>query len=228
MNARLLISRLTTAKHGGQILSGMTTYLRRSHHSISHGIVFALVALTAPTASAHMAVEGAGEIGNGALHPVMTPTHVLILLGLGLLLGQQAPLDLGKRLRVFAPASSVALLFTVSGTIKEVYPPLLISLALCIAILVALGKKLPPFIPETICALAASGVGLDSGVETGSLSSILKTLIGTWLAVNALVFYIAICASNGAERPWAIAGIRVIGSWITAISLMILAVELRK
>lgn len=206
----------------------MTTYLQRSDRSVSYGIVTALAAITIPTASAHMAVEGAGELGNGALHPLMTPTHVLILLGLGLLLGQQVPLDLGKRLRVFAPVSAVALLFTISGTIGEIYPPALTGLALSVAILVALAKKLPRFVPETLCVLAAVGIGFDSGVETGNLPNILKTLTGTWLAVNALVFYIAICASNGAEKQWAKAGIRVLGSWITAISFMVLALELRK
>ena len=175
-----------------------------------------------------MAVEGAGELGNGALHPLMTPVHLLILVGLALLLGQQVPLDLGKRLRVFAPVSALALLFTVSGTVKEIHPPGLIGLALCIAILVALGKKLPRFTPEVICVLAAVGIGFDSAVDTGGLGNILKTLTGTWLAVNALVFYIAICASNGADKQWARAGIRVLGSWIIAISLMVLAFALRK
>lgn len=206
----------------------MTTYLRRPHHAVSYGLVTALVAVTVPTASAHMAVEGAGEIGNGALHPLMTPAHVLILLSLGLLLGQQVPLDLGKRLRVFAPVSAVALLITLTGVMKEMNQAVLISMALCVAILVALEKKLPRFVPELLCALAAIVVGLDSGLETGSLGAILKTLAGTWLAVNALVFYIAICASNGANKQWAQIAIRVLGSWIIAISFMVLAFALKK
>ncbi|GAA5125065.1 hypothetical protein GCM10023212_26010 [Luteolibacter yonseiensis] len=179
-------------------------------------------------ASAHMAVEGAGEIGNGALHPVMTPAHVLLLLGLGLLLGQQTPLDLGKRLRVFAPASAAALLFTFTGTIREINQPVLIALSLCVAILVALEKRLPRFVPEFLCTLTAIGIGIDSAVETGDTGTILKTLIGTWLAMNAIVFYIAICASNGADKQWAKVGVRILGSWIIAISLMVLAFSLRK
>jgi len=175
-----------------------------------------------------MAVEGAGQLGNGALHPLMTPTHVMILLALGLLLGQQVPLDLGKRIRVFAPLSAAALLFTASGMIKEIHPPVLTGFALCVAILVAFAKKLPRFIPEALCALAAIGIGFDSAVETGTLGEVLKTLTGTWLTVNALVLYIAICASNGADKQWARAGIRVLGSWIVAIAFMVLALELRK
>jgi hydrogenase/urease accessory protein HupE len=219
---------LTITNHDGQIFLGMTNHLRRSNRFVSYGIVTALTACTIPAASAHMAVEGAGELGNGALHPLITPAHVLILIALGLLLGQQVPLDLGKRLRIFAPISALALFFTTSGTVKEIYPPLLFGLALCIAILVALGRKLPRFFPEAICTLAAVGVGLDSTVETGNLGAILKTLTGTWLAVNGLVFYLAICASNGTDKQWAKVGIRVLGSWIVAISSMVMALALRK
>lgn len=206
----------------------MTTYLRRPYPSVSYGIAALLVVGTVPNASAHMTVEGAGDIANGALHPLMTPAHVLILLALGLLLGQQLPLDLDKRLRVFAPVSAAALLLTMTGGFKELFPPLLIGLALCIAILVAWERKLPRFVPEILCALAATGIGFDSAMETGTTGNILKTLMGTWLVMNAVIFYIAVCASNGAGRQWAKIGIRVLGSWIIAISFMVLAFALKK
>lgn len=220
--------RLTMAVRAGQITSGMTRYLRRSHRLIPFVTLAALQVLSAPVASAHMTVEGAGEITNGALHPLMTPAHVLVLLALGLLLGQQLPLDLDKRLRVFAPVSAVALLLTMAGGFKELHPPLLIGLALCVAILVAWERKLPRFVPEILCALAAAGISFDSAVETGTTGNILKTLMGTWLVMNAVVFYVAVCASNGAGKQWAKIGIRILGSWIIAISFMVLAFVFKK
>ena len=66
------------------------------------------------------------------------------------------------------------------------------------------------------------------GWTRGSTFGVLKTLAGTWLSLNAAVFYIAVCASNGAEKKWAKAAIRVLGSWIIAIALMVLAFSLRK
>lgn len=181
-----------------------------------------------PTAHAHMAGEGAGQIVNGALHPLMTPSHVLILLGLGLLLGTQVPLDLKTPLRVFAPVTAIALALTASGRVTGVYQPLLIGIAMGIAILVGLAWKLPLVGRMVLCAVAALGVGLDSGVESGTAFQIAKTLVGTWLCVNVAVVYIAICASNGADKKWAMTAIRIIGSWIVAISLMVLAFSLRK
>ncbi len=180
-------------------------------------------------AHAHTTVEGAGALGNGALHPLMTPAHVLILLGLGLLLGQQVPLGLGRAVRVFAPASAAALLLTATGRVPAVYPPLMIGIALGLSILVALETRLNGRVAAALCATAAVGIGLDSAVDPGTAAAAgFKMLIGTWFTMNALVFYTAVCASNGADKKWARAGIRVIGSWILAISLMALAFSLRK
>lgn len=190
--------------------------------------VAGLFLILTSTAHAHIAVEGAGEIANGALHPLITPAHVLILLGLGLLLGQQAPLDLKTPIRVFAPASAIALALAATGRIAGTYQPVLIGIALCIGILVGLERRLPRVASGALCAAAALGIGLDSAVETGSTAAVAKTLLGTWFSVNALVVYIAICASNGAGKKWASTAIRIAGSWIVAISLLVLAFSLRK
>lgn len=180
------------------------------------------------TAHAHMAVEGAGQIVNGVLHPLMTTSHVLILLGLGLLLGMQVPLDLKTPLRVFAPVSAITLILTTDDRVAGVYQPVLIGIALCIAILVGLAWNLPQVVRAALCAVAAIGVGLDSVVESGTAFEVAKTLIGTWLCANVALIYIAICASHGADKKWARTGIRVAGSWIVAISLLVLAFFLRK
>lgn len=175
-----------------------------------------------------MTVEGAGELGNGALHPWMTPSHVLVFLALALLLGQREPLDLKIPVRVFTPVSAIALGLTATGRIGGVYQPVLIGLAMCLGILIGLAAKLPRVVLVLLCAAAAMGIGLDSGVENVPGFAMAKILLGTWLSLNAAVLYIAICASNGAGKPWAKTGIRIIGSWIIAISLMVLAFSLRK
>jgi hypothetical protein len=180
------------------------------------------------TAHAHLTVEGVGDLGNGALHPLMTPAHVLVFLSLALFIGQRVPLDLKTPLWVFAPVSAAALLFTLTGRVGGVYQPLLVGIALVTAILVALDVRVPRIGCWLLCAAAAGGIGLDSGVDTGSTSAVLKTLGGTWLSLNAAVFYLAVCASNGSDKKWAKAGIRVLGSWIIAIALMVLAFSLRK
>ena len=190
------------------------------------GLGFFLVSIS--PAHAHLTVEGVGEVANGALHPLMTPAHALVILSLGLLFGQQVPLKLKLPIRIFAPVSAAALLFTLSGRVTEVDQPVLIGIALVAAILVALEIKMPSWVGVILCAAAAMAIGLDSAVDTGSTVAVLKTLAGTWLSMNAAVFYLAVCASNAEDRKWARVGIRVLGSWIIAIALMVLAFSLRK
>lgn len=179
-------------------------------------------------AHAHMIIEGAGEILSGAVHPLMTPSHLIILLGLCLLLGQRLPLDVKTPLWVLAPASAVGLLVTLSGYITVVPVPLLAGIALALGAIVAWGKPTPAWLCRLICAVAGVAIGLDSGVDSGTAWAIFKTLAGTWLSLNLVVAYLTVCVSHGGEKPWARTGIRVLGSWIFAISLLLLAFALRK
>ena len=200
----------------------------RHPHRVGPLLILLVSLVLQSNAHAHLTVEGAGEVGSGALHPLMTPVHVLILLGLGLMLGQRVPLDLKTPLQVLAPASAIALLATTTGKIGGVYPPILIGIAMGIAILVALELKIRAVVCRLICGVAAIGIGLDSGLETGTAVVVLKTLAGTWISMNIVTYYTAICASHAVGKPWAKTGIRVIGSWIIAISLLVLAFSLRK
>ncbi len=185
--------------------------------------------LTASSAAqAHMLVDGAGDLGNGALHPLMSPAHLLVLVGLALHLAQQVPFGLKAALRTFAPVSAVALALTMNGRFGAIYQPVLVALALMLGILVALELRLPQWASVVVCGLAAACIGLDSGVEDQATVATVKMLLGTWLVINALVAYLAMVASNAADRTWARTAIRIIGSWIIAISLMVLAFALRK
>lgn len=179
------------------------------------------------TAEAHLAVKGLGEIGNGALHPLITPAHVLILLGLGLLIGQQVPFTLKRPMLALAASSAIGLALTATGWIPGVPQPLLIALALAIGALVAVGKSPHRHVIHALCILAAVGIGLDSGLEDRPWV-VAKVLTGTWLSINVVTGYVALCASNGADKAWAKTGIRVLGSWIFAISLLVLAFALKK
>jgi urease accessory protein len=185
-----------------------------------------LLALPA-TASAHSAISGVGDFFGGVLHPLTTPTHLLVLLGLGLLAGQRSPLNLKVPLAVFIPVSAIALLLTTTGVAKSIYPPVLIGIALVAGVLVALEKPLPAIATGAIFAFAALALGLDSAVETGSAISIAKTLLGTWLGLILAVADIAYYLSFFTKQKWQQTGIRVAGSWITAASFMILAFALR-
>lgn len=187
-----------------------------------------VLAFSTASASAHIMMEGAGELTNGALHPLMTPAHVLVLLAAGLLCGQNARDKDANPLRVFAPVLAVALLATLASFLTgELWQPLVIGVSLALASLVALEVRLPRAAVVVLTVLSAVVIGLDSGAEADSTFAKVKTLAGTWVTAGALVFYISACASNAAGKPWARTAIRVFGSWIVAIGLMVLAFALK-
>ena len=155
---------------------------------------------------------------------------MLILLGIGVLLGQHLPLDLGKSLRVFAPLTAVSLALTMTNWIAGVPAAVLFCIALCAGILVALEARISFWCRGALLAVAAIALGMDSGVETGATAVVIKTLLGTWIGLVVGLATIAYYASLAAERKrkWISIGLRVAGSWIVAISLLLLAFSLRR
>ena len=198
-----------------------------SNSRIAGALLFLAIAL-ASTAQAHMLVEGAGDLTNGALHPFFTPAHCLILLAFALLLGQQVPFRLSLAMRLFAGGSAIGLGCNLPGQILEIPEAVSVGFALVLSALVACEHKLPAWVLAGLGALAALLIGLDSGLEPTVVASTPKTLLGNWLSMNAVTFYLAICASHGAEKAWARIGIRVLGSWIIAISVLVLAFSLKR
>jgi urease accessory protein len=191
--------------------------------------VLALFVFTFPVeAQAHAPVKGMGDLFNGLLHPLTTPAHLLIVLGLGLWIGQRTPLNLKTPMLVFAPLSAAALLGTMTGAVTTVHPSFLLALALVAGALVALDKPLPTLWAGALFALAALGLGFDSGVDSTTTATVLKTLLGTWISLLLLVVDIAIYISLCTKKPWQKIGVRVVGSWIVAISLLVLAFALKK
>jgi urease accessory protein len=183
-----------------------------------------------PSAQAHMTVKGMNHFSSGLLHPLMTPAHVLVLLGLGLGIGQRVPLRIGLALRAFAPFSVIGLALTTTGWISGVPPAALAGIAFAAGGCVALEKQLPPLAHGALVAAGALAIGMDSGLETGGVAAQFMALLGTWLCLLVVLINIAhyVSLAAGTKKKWLHIGIRVAGSWIVAISLLVLAFAMRK
>ncbi len=187
--------------------------------------VLGLAALLAPTAPAraHTTIEGIGEFYNGLLHPAVVPAHAIVLVGLGLLLGQQGVAHLWRALPVFAAALAVALLASGQAAVPAAASWLLVA-ALACGLLLASAMHLP-IAAGTVLALATAAlVGLDSAPDLVGAERLL-TLAGTWLSASFAVLWFFALADVG-RRPWQQVAVRVAGSWIAAASLMVLALGL--
>lgn len=176
----------------------------------------------------HVAVKGLGSLGNGALHPFVTPPHVLSIIALGLLFGQRIPFRLKKPMAALALGSAAGLLITPSGWPGSVPPALILGCALAIAGWTTLERTAPVAMLAAAGALAGFLIGLDSAPEAADPMRVSQSLIGTWLGINAAVGYLAVCVSHSKGRPWARIAIRVAASWIIAITLLVLAFSLRQ
>lgn len=178
-------------------------------------------------AHAHLTLKGTDELYAGFLHPLYTPAHLLLVLALGLLAGQHPPLNLGIPMFVFMPVVAAALLLTMAGTTLMVHQSVPIALTCCAGVLVALQKPIPPFACRALFGLSALTLGLDSGVEEGSAWVVAKTLFGTWFSLVLFMVWLA-SATHWPHKPEVRIGVRIAGSWLVAISLLMLAFSLRK
>jgi len=189
------------------------------------GILFFL--LCPASAQAHSDLR-MGAFAGGLLHPLEVPSHLLILLGLGLRLGQHPPFHLRKFFSIFAPVAAAALLTTVMEDNISVPQPFLMLIALCIGALISSGLATPPWVNNSFLVIAALAIGLDSGVSGVSAIVVAKVLFATWVCLLVIIGYIAFYVSFLPPRKWLQIGVRILGSWIVAISFLVLAFYLKK
>lgn len=189
------------------------------------GILFLL--LFPASAQAHSDLR-MGAFAGGLLHPLETPSHLLILLALGLRLGQHPPFHLRKFLWIVAPVAAAALLTTTMEDSISIPQPFLMCVALCIGALISSGIVTPPWVNKSLLVIAALSIGLDSGVNGVPAMIVAKALFATWVCLLVVIGYIAFYISLLSPRQWLQIGVRILGSWIVAISFLVLAFYLKK
>ncbi|WP_298608530.1 HupE/UreJ family protein [uncultured Thiothrix sp.] len=164
----------------------------------------------------------------GCLHPLIVPAHLMVILALGLLLGQQTPRTIRTSLTVYVVSLGGALLLT------RVLPRLgqgelsLLVLALSLGVLVILKLKINLALVITLSMSAGILIGLDSRIANLpglSANKIYLQLLGTALSASLLLSLPTLISFYLNKLLDGIA-VRVIGAWVTAGSLMVLALLL--
>ena len=179
-------------------------------------------------AQAHAAVQGVGEFVGGFLHPLLTPPHLLLLVSVGLLFGQEWPPHLRRSMPVFAVSAILGLVAAGVGAVGGVPQSVLIVIGLLAGGLVALAAPLPMWVRAAVGVAAGLALGMDSGVDPGTTGvATAKTLFATWASLFVWVVNLAFYSARLPRYQWLQTGVRVVGSWIVAIALMMLAFALR-
>ncbi len=159
----------------------------------------------------------------GLLHPLLLPAHALALIGLAALAGS-------AKWRLWSIAAfAISLmggLAAVAGGVGETpaNDVLLAAAAICGLATAAL-PHVPAWIAVVSAAVVGVAIGLDSPPEVISLRDAALMLAGVGCGgILAFAFLAAIAAV--AARLWQGVPLRVAGSWVAAIAVLVLALRL--
>lgn len=184
-------------------------------------LVLLCVFLWPDNAYAHLMSTGFGPFYDGLIHLTMSPDDLLGVLALALLAGL-AGASYGRR--VLFCLTSAWLLGGLIGLQldQEVLLPLVNTLSLFIVgLLVALDRKLPLWLITCLSII----LGLFHGYFNGSAMSEAGGGILALLGIATGVFVIVTIAAalvTSLHQTWTRVAVRVAGSWIAAIGLLLL------
>jgi urease accessory protein len=166
-----------------------------------------------------------GGFAGGLLHPLLAPAHLLSLIGLGLLAGRGS-----LRVRIAIVAAFAAGLGGGLGAIafgagETSANNVLLAAAAACGVIAALGLPGRAWFVAPLALIIGSAVGLDSPPETISMHEAVLMLTGTFCGgVAALALLTA--AAAWLAHLWRAIALRVAGSWIAAIAILVLALRL--
>ena len=183
----------------------------------------ALLSTLGSVAEAHSVNKQFGDFYGGMLHPLTALEHLVPILGLGLLAGQQGSSSARWVLLLFPLGLFVGA--TAAGNLES--SPLVewfnrLSF-------VALGALVAGSVRLPLPALAAVAIalGLSHGYEnTADISSTVAMYLFVPGVVVTGIAMIAIFAAVSVSREvaWQKIAVRVVGSWITAIGILLIGI----
>ena len=180
-------------------------------------------------AHAHAAFAGAGDFYAGALHPLTSPEHILLLLVCGLLLGQQ-----GRQRTTFGLAwfPLAALAGAMLAQRFEVGLDLLwwvVGMAMIFGALLALALPLPRPVLWLLVVAAGGLYGLANGAAREGQMAVYPFVAGVVLAAFIVLAYLLAVADGlwQVRVGWVQIALRVLGSWAVAISMLVLTLAAR-
>ena len=157
----------------------------------------------------------------GILHPLQTPSHIILILGLAFLLGQQNQLKSLFTTPFVIIAGFALNHYTSLNWNTEL---ILLILALMCGLLVVLRLKLPVFLAIALLIFSGLILGLDSSpimIPGLGINSILSWWLGAAITLILGIMILTIVAYF-LGRYWHGIILRVAGSWIATSAIFVL------
>jgi len=193
---------------------------------LSVSFILAIFCMVPWPAHAHVAFAGLNDLYNGLLHPVVVPAHLLVIVAAGLFLGKHGS-------RVVPPALLVFSLFTFGGLVATVFSiksggeQSLLPLAAIFGILIAANLRIPMVLCLLVAALTGFLIGLDSTQDVPVGQAKFFSLLGSGLGICFLFLYPLAFADYFGDKNWQKIGVRIVGSWVAASAILVLALALQ-
>jgi urease accessory protein len=185
--------------------------------SLWRGAAIAALALVTTPAFAHDVVPGVGGFTGGLLHPLLVPAHLLALAPLALLLGQQPRGTSAGLLAVFTASLVIGVIAIVSA-VSPVFQG---------EVVLAIARPVTTLLSLPLMVIAGIVIMLDSVPDDMSMQRTFLALVGTMIAAFVLATLVAE-ATRALTRDWQRIGVRIVGSWIAASAILVLALRLAR
>lgn len=192
--------------------------------------IAAILALAPSAVSAHPVFGGAGGFYGGLLHPVLVPAHVMAIVASASLIAQQDPRWTWPT-HWLSPAGFATGLVVGMIAIADAYVPAfsyeaVLALALASGALLAVAIQLPSILAGALALAIGFAIALDSPPDAMTLREAIVVQLGTFCGATIL-FAAAIEIAARLRRNWQQIGLRIIGSWIAASAVLVLALQFR-
>jgi urease accessory protein len=165
-----------------------------------------------------------GPFAGGLLHPLLAPAHVLALIGLALLAGRAVVVAASAIIAAFALGLAGGLCAIAWGVGETPANDVLLAAAAFCGVIAAIGFAAPAWVGAPLSIACGAATGLDSPPEAIVVRDAVLTLIGTACGGVAGLALAAAGACALARLRQGIA-LRVAGSWIAAIAILVLALR---
>lgn len=175
--------------------------------------------LCARPAAAHLVTTGLGPVYDGIGHLVLTLEDLVPVIALALLAGLGGAVS-GRRILFLLPAAWLAggIVGTLAGSAPS-FPVAAVSL-LVLGVLTAADLRLPTWAVTALAAALGLVHGLFNGIALREGAGILG-LLGIAVALFVLTALTASLVVS-LRRPWTRIAVRVAGSWVAAMGLLMI------
>ncbi|WP_416899230.1 MAG: HupE/UreJ family protein [Minwuia sp.] len=192
---------------------------------IRGGLAAAALASLPAQAFAHTTIEGIDAVYGGLLHPYFVPGHILALTALALLVGIMSWAIWRLAIPVYLAALLAGLAIGAAGIPPWQPAIVLLVLAMLCGGGAALALPSNSMAAAVAAALIGVTVGLDSVPEDLSAGVPWQVLAATFIGAGVFPAYVGALLLRF-RRGWLTLGARIAGSWVVAVSAMVLALSL--